>query len=435
MPIMELQEFRRDFFETSRATYAFPLLTLDQTLEDGLVHYNNQKPRPIEMFPDDEQNPETYKSKGYEYMLPMKAKDYIRERHESWWKDPTVAAQLKHDGIRVTMHVRRGVNRIFTGRPVKNGWTGEKTDRLPHLRDYQIGHLRGTVFDGEIISPNGVSLEDFKYAAGVLNSKPAKAIQTQLQKGILLFVVFDIIYYQGFYVGNTPYAFRYWLIQKLLRHENGRLRNPFMIPCFTVFDTVEIDGKTYDKRAFFELMKERDVEGLILRQNKLPYQFDHKSSYMLKLKEVVTVDLIIIGFTEANEGKTGQFKGLIGAFELGCFIPKKVYEKNKKIYKSVETTYTHIDGRKLKLPELKDHVLVYFGKSSGITVDLRKDMTANPDKYVGEVVKVKCNKVFEDSLAPRNPRFVALHESKVAKHVTFDAYKESIEVLQSGGTN
>jgi ATP-dependent DNA ligase len=402
--------------------------------ERNMLQYLNSTGhrRKIEIFPDETLNPEYYEEKGYEMILPMKAKDYVKSRHSDWWEDPSVAVQLKHDGIRGTLHVRNNINRFFTGREVKNGWTGEKTDRLPHLRDYNLYEFRGTVLDGEVISPHGVSLADFKYVTSVVGSKPLKAVQKQLEGGFLVFTAFDIIYYKGFYVGHMPYSYRVKLLNKVLYTRDNKLRNPYVVPTYTfTSNPVVLCGETLTtKKDFYKYLLDFGVEGVMLRRDKeLIYRYDHKSSDMLKLKVSVTLDLVCVGFTEANEGKTGQFKGLIGAMQIGMYVSDKdfkIFEKNK--YKEV-TEYKHLNGETYKLDKVKGRKLVLLGKTSGMTVDERKHMTANPDKYLSEVVEVKCNQFFDDTYVPRNPRFMRMHHNKSANKVTFEAHKEQAETI------
>lgn len=392
--------------------------------DEHIVYDEKQIKRPIEMFSNDTLSPDYYMDLGYEFILPMKAKDYIPDKHKEWLKDPNVGAQIKQDGIRATMHVRNGTNRIFTGREVKNGWTGEKTDQLPHLRDYSMNHLRGTVFDGEIAPPTGHTPADFSYASGTLNSKPMKAITSQMEKGFLFFIVFDILYYKGFDVRNMPYKLRYRLLLNALLDNKNVPYNPYMIPAFTAWETK-------DKMMLIEYASEIGCEGIMLRQNKLPYLYsekNRKSPNILKMKDKITLDMVCIGFYEANEGKTGQFKGLIGGMMLGVYM-KPEEAKKRKLKEHLE--YTHFANEETyQLTRVKGRVLVHMGNLSGMDVPDRKKMTAEPELYLNEVVEILCNRTHPDTKIPRNPRYMRLHGQKNANQITFESHCEQADVLQ-----
>jgi ATP-dependent DNA ligase len=389
--------------------------------DNNIVYEYKQVKRPIEMFPENELSVEYYESQDIERILPMKAKDYVPRRHKEWLKDNKVCAQIKQDGVRATVHIRNGVNRVFAGRIVKNGWTGEKSDQLPHIRDYSMKEFRGTVLDGEIVSPTGHTPEDFKHASGTLNSKPMKALENQFDKGFLYFICFDIIYYKGYDVRNMPYKFRYHLLNSLLTREDNLPKNPYMIPATTVWGEQE-------KVDLLEYASEIGCEGIMLRQNKLPYTYDYKSGQMLKLKDKITLDMVCIGFYEANEGKTGQFKGLIGGMMLGVFMkPEEAKKRRLKEY----LDYTHfVTGETYQLERVKGRVLVHLGNISGMNVTERKDMTNDPTKYLNEVVELQCNRTYPDSRIPRNPRFMRLHGQKNANQITFESHCEQADVLQ-----
>lgn len=377
-----------------------------------------------------EPSPAFYEEKGYPLILPMKAQDYIHEKHKDWWTNPSTVVQMKHDGVRSLLCLRRGINRLFSGRIVKNGWLGDKTDRVPHLRDTQFpNEFRGTVLDGEVISPNGTTLSDFKYTSGTINSNPLKAVANQLEKGFLVFTVFDIVYYKGYYVGNLPYVTRMQFMNKVIYDKRNRLRSPYIVPTFSVGDNpVILGGEKLDRKDYYHYLFGLGVEGVMLKDtDNLPYQMDYRSYNVLKLKQSVDLDLVCVGFTPANEGKTGKFKDMVGAMRLGLYIKATDYDYS--IHGEEIKTYEHLDGTVYKLEYIKTRVLIYVGKTSGMNDGERRDMTDNPEDYLNHVVKVKCNDVYKDTWYPRNPRYQVMHESKISRQCTMEEHKLQAQML------
>lgn len=121
-----------------------------------------------------------------------------------------------------------------------------------------------------------------------------------------------------------------------------------------------------------EIARTKGMEGYILKRQ--------PGDQMAKVKVLGTYDVIVTGTTEAKEGKTGKWKGLIGA--LVCSAYNKAGE------------------------------LVEVTQCSGMTDDERRRFTA--EKPIGQVIEVEANEVTKYGKL-KHPRFVRIRDDKNAR--------------------
>ena len=120
---------------------------------------------------------------------------------------------------------------------------------------------------------------------------------------------------------------------------------------------------------------ERGGEGIILKRVEAPYSMDKRNFDLMKIKEEVTLDLLVVGL----ENGQGKYDGCVGA--LVC--------KDQK-------GNTH-------------HI-------SGMTDDQRWEWVRNESAIIGKVVEVKAMKVNKDG-SLREPRFKAIRYDKTSKDI------------------
>lgn len=134
-----------------------------------------------------------------------------------------------------------------------------------------------------------------------------------------------------------------------------------------------IDPKCWKAQA--ELVWSKGGEGVILKQWDAPYQLGKRNSTLMKIKEEVTLDLLVIDVVEGQ----GKYQGTTGA--IVC--------KDSK-------GFTHT--------------------ISGMTDAQRDVWFVSPTEIVGKVVEVKAMKVLPDGQL-REPRFKAIRHDKSAKDI------------------
>lgn len=288
---------------------------------------------------------------------------------ENWY------AEEKYDGDRRIAQFIDGRVR-FTGRRISDvdGLYVEKTENLPHLNIYDTDTvLEGTVLDGEIICPwEGARSKD---VTSIMGSKPELAIKKQKERGYLAYRVFDCLFLEGEDVRKAPL----------------HVRRSYAATAVELWANkhVELARRVQkDKEGFVLEIWERGGEGVILKHRDSKY---HEEKLWVKVKKENTEDVVIIGYEDAKEestkvsGKTSatkyHLKGWVGAVRFGQYV----------------------DGE-----------LVDCGKCSGMTDELREELSKNKKKYLGRVVEILANER-EPTGRFRHPRWVRFRDDKNPK--------------------
>jgi len=146
-------------------------------------------------------------------------------------------------------------------------------------------------------------------------------------------------------------------------------------PLFEVVETFEI-ANLEEAQELFKTQLAKGEEGIILKNNDHPWE-DKRSKQCVKMKEVIEMDLKIVGFAEG----TGKASGMTGAIQ--------VENKDGSIKSSVGT---------------------------GLDDATRIDIWARQEELIGTIVTVKCNGVISrkgaDSKSLFLPVFVELRLDK-----------------------
>ena len=148
------------------------------------------------------------------------------------------------------------------------------------------------VFDGEVVALDKAGLPDFQMLQDY----------KKYPGGRLVYYVFDILYYRGRDLTKLPLIKRKELLKKILP-ASGNIR---------VSDHVWKDGV-----AFFKAVKKKGLEGIVAKNSKSPYVPGERSPHWLKIKNRVSQDCVIAGFTTPR-GARGYFGSLVlGVYEKG----------------------------------------------------------------------------------------------------------------------
>lgn len=180
----------------------------------------------------------------------------------------------KWDGVRVLIHKQGSRIEAYSrsGRAV--------THKFPELEDaLRAIQTHSAILDCEgIVLRNGVpAFDDFMYRDRISQAgKINRAVHTHP----VTFVAFDLLYTVREHL-NEP------LVERKKRLAAIVDSTPVLMP--TLF--VEAQGK-----ALFEMMKERNMEGIVAKQKGSMYVPDSRSSEWLKIKHVKTIDVEILGY-------------------------------------------------------------------------------------------------------------------------------------------
>lgn len=302
-------------------------------------------------------------------IMPAKAHDELPKEFTE-----NHVAEDKIDGSRYMLYLGDGIDpygrqpshtllskRIST----TDGKHVDRTRQVPHITDqlYRL-ELSGTVLDGEIFK------DDFGTTVSIISSSPAQAVQKQISDGYLTFHAFDIPFFRGKDIRGLPYSQR----RKVLLEVCNRLSNPHIVP---------VNQYTEDFEEKFREITSAGGEGLIIKDKRMAYGLSWS-----KMKKVYDLSAVITGFKAgkgANAGQVGSF--LISVLHLGKMIE--------------------------------------IGCCSGFDSAVRKDATANPDKYLGRVIDVNAMRINKPS--PGNPlgrlfqpTFFRFRDDVNADDVTFE---------------
>ena len=417
---------------------------------------------------------ENYLENKVKSVVPMTAKEADREDElEKMYNSIDYFAEEKLDGTRATFHFTDNGIRIFSRRvSKKTGWFAENSDLLPHIRDWEFPkELIGTVIDGELFIPN----KPFKDVSSTMNCNWDKALERQLELGFVHLKAFDIIYYKNIKItamplwrrkellhevlekAKCPYIeeIKYFIdiieveITDLVMEDFQRIEPKFPILMREIYDNLDGfpsvgDMINISKKAYYEYIVCNGGEGIILKNVNGKYYHKRGREYT-KVKKFLTREVIIIGYSEPTieyEGKapetwtyfedknTGEKYVIDYDTSIGMSIVNDESLDLKPVTKfdaldwigtiqfGVIATDEEIESwekrnkEKAKVVELEGKKLLYIGETSGITDELREEISNNRDSYIGKVIEIKAQEVIKKTGKMRHPRFLRFRNDK-----------------------
>lgn len=319
--------------------------------------------------------------------------------HDALMNDEEYDAEIKYDGDRRIAQFCGPAVR-FTGRTksVKDGRYVERTENVPHLsgkpapRHWPIAvegmvhvpppaFLEGTVLDGEmIVAPGSVPPTErggrSKLVTSIMGSAPAVAITKQIERGWLQYVAFDCLFYRGFDLRALALPQRRAALARAVTAWNS----PFVAVARTCPDRRA-------KRAWLDELWEQGEEGIVVKRLSAPYGKAHQSAWV-KLKNVIELDVFIIGYEEANA-------------------------TSKKSDGTVSVTRLAERGwiGSVRFAQYRDGKVWECGAARGFDDATCKLLSENRKKFLGRVITVKGN-AREPSGALRHPQWVGFRDDK-----------------------
>lgn len=316
--------------------------------------------------------------KNLEQISPQIARGKFEE---SLWANNDYVAEEKFDGERFKCHLGKDGNR-FDSRTIskKTNRFTEKTDNVPHLRDFKLPQLEGTVLDGEIVFGS-----DSMTTSTVMGCLPSEAVKRQEEAGKWVqYNVFDIIRHNGKNIENYPYKKRREILRIL--YEKYLKPNKY----FKLSKVV-----TIDKKAFCESIFAAGGEGVILKRLDAPYT--DKTGW-IKVKAVATYDVVVMGYVEATEMtiKKGDTEATISRLAVNNWIGALEFGQ-------------YVDDGKLKK----------FGQCSGIPDNVRADFSENKEARLGTVITIEAQSRIKKTGKFRHPRFLKVRDDKNANDCVY----------------
>lgn len=270
---------------------------------------------------------------------------------------PDYVAQTKLDGMRAIVHITSDGLRIFSRsvgvadptRPL------EKTASLPHLAALKFPELVGTVLDCEILALG----KDSAQLAGLVHRKDT----TDENKGVKIFV-FDCLMINGKKITDKSYQARFGYLLSI----------SYKLQCEHI-SILPFASSPLQKRKLYESVIASGGEGIMLKRLDAKYvEGERPSNNWYKAKKSATYDCVVMGFSTGN----GKYNTQIGAVKFGQYVNGKLIE---------------------------------LGQASGMSDSIRKDMSINPSKYLGQVVMIKGMERLKSG-AIRHCSFAGMHLGK-----------------------
>ena len=321
--------------------------------------------------------------------------------------------EQKLDGQRYVLHPHTVTSR----RESVHGGFVEKGGQVPHLRT-KTPH---TLFDSECVSIGDAiwmrppswawdalvnpghphmlyfrergSLPVFPHVSlttEIMGCAPAEAVARQKERGLIWAFCFDVLFYEGKYLGNnTERARRNFLAEQLAVHHPDPEQGVVLMPRWRGLSPVQ-------QRELFDMFVSVEGEGLVLKDPDRPY--DHAQAWW-KWKAEWPVDVVLTGrFEYGNEGRTGKMLGKVGTLEIGVY---------------------------------QDEYLEPIGWISAIGLYGERNLQRVADEAVsgrlrGRVIEIITNGLQSKSATPlgytlRHPRFSRFRDDKNAVDCTFAA--------------
>ena len=306
--------------------------------------------------------------------ITSKPKYKVIKSNDIDYNDNTKVLQPKLDGSHSIIELNSNKPNVIYSYRVskKNNKNIDHSDQVPYFRDLSIPkEFNKTVLRAELFGKIDNKPMSAEYIGGLLNSGKEKSIDKQKQHGWLKPVIYDIIKYKDKDVENVPYGTKIDLLNKLQE----------AIPELPVVDTAYTSE---EKRKLVAQIKAGTNP--VTKEGIIQWSLNKPGGNPSKLKFRDNFDVVIRSVFPAID-KSGKEKKEAGGFEYS-WSPKGAI---------VGTVGT------------------------GFSRDKRIDMLKNPDKYIGEVARVKSQQKFQSG-ALRAPSFYSLDIEKNLNSIKEAAY-------------
>lgn len=198
-------------------------------------------------------------------------------------------SQKKVDGYRILIHVKQEElgPKAYAFSRARNDVTGS----LPELNEMDWPDSRSYILDAEVIAETG-SYSDTSSRIG----RDPENVNRNVE---MHFEVFDCIIYQDEDISQSEFENRFNAATALVNSVNDERLN--VVPVW------------YDVEKSKDNAVKEGHEGIIVKNNRSPYEFGKRSAYWQKQKmDSETVDVTVVGFEEAS----GEKSGTLGAVEI-----------------------------------------------------------------------------------------------------------------------
>lgn len=273
------------------------------------------------------------------------------------------------------------------------GLQSEKGANVPHIMECLSTLPKDTILIGEVYFPG----ESSKTATTIMGCLPEKAVERQIKGSKIHYYVHDILMYDGidFVAAKTGSWDRYRILQKIW--EKHDLNKHDFLELAEVW-TDNLYSRIGDALASGE-------EGMVIKHKNGAYEPGKRPQTNLKAKKVDFADVVIIGFEEPTKeyyGKESDSWNYCICYKQNQIDGEWVEcERSDKgwfayrdpFHKSILVTKPYYMGwhnSRIQIGAYKNGVLTKIGTiHSGISDEMKQDMSENPDKYLNAVCSIQ----------------------------------------------
>lgn len=290
----------------------------------------------------------------------------------------------------------------------KTGLLTEKSANVPHIIDALSTIPADTVIVGEIYVPGGTS----KDVTSIMGCLAEKAIARQKDKPIH-FYLHDITFYNGEDVTALGAEDRYDLLHKLW-DECGLAQYSFLRLAEKVTENLE--------QTISDILA-RGGEGAVLKKKDAPYTPDKRPAWStVKIKQMDSIDLVCMGFCPPTKEYTGkeietwpywvkttddpEF-GEVEELSTSCKYGEEGWQPVTKYY-----AFNQYSAIKIGVYDGNGTLVELGTVSSGLTDEMKQNMSEDPELYLGRVVSLDCMSIDKGSKTLRHPVFKAWRDDK-----------------------
>ena len=304
--------------------------------------------------------------------------------------------QLKKDGFWYQYEHHTNHSYLFSRSASRTtGLQAEKGANVPHIMQALEALPNETILVGEVYYPGGSS----KNTTTIMGCLPAKAIERQNGAyGKIHYYVHDILMYNGidFVSAETGSWDRYCILEKIWKL-HGLDKYDFLELAEVWTD--DLYARVGDALAAGE-------EGMVIKHKDGKYEPGKRPKTNLKAKKVDFADVVIMGFEEptkeyyGKEIESWQYWEYFGYddIEYNRFCQGVYYldylENKMHLRPVTKPYYMSWHNSRIKIGVYKNGSLVEVGTiHSGISDEMKQDMSEHPEKYLGQVCSIQMMEV------------------------------------------
>ena len=297
----------------------------------------------------------------------------------------------------------------------------EKSANVPHIVDALNILPDETILIGEIYYPGGTS----KNVTTIMGCLAPKAIERQNGSyGKIHYYIHDILMYKGvdFVEQKATNWQRYQILQKI-----------FYLHKLNKYDFLEL-AESWEDDLYSRVGDSLAAgeEGMVIKAKDGIYEPGKRPITNLKAKQVDFADAIIIGFESPTIFYYGQeienWQYWIALNEddieyklpIGCYYNQEGSATDGYFKAVTKPYYMGWSNARIKIGaydengNIKEIGIIH----SGITDEMKKDMTENPQKYLNKVVKIQCMSLDKKERTIRHGFYKGIHPEKNPQECT-----------------